>query len=91
MELKGKVIVEAGHITEVYGPVQALRNWLIPRTDEFYFITHPFSYSKLEGSTVTSYKNGFKDAELKGHRRSGNRFEQWVKDAFFNMRFLASF
>ena len=49
-ELVGKRVVIVGHITEVYGPVQALSNYLTSRTDEFVSILHPFSYSSVPDS-----------------------------------------
>ncbi|MCX8093650.1 MAG: glycosyltransferase [Candidatus Goldbacteria bacterium] len=87
MHLKEKSIIEAGHITEVYGPVQALRNYLITNCNNFIYISHPFSYSKLEGTEVIYYKNGKEEKKEKGHKRIGFQFLQWIKDFFFNIRF----
>ncbi len=84
--LKG-LIVEAGHITEVYGPVQALKNYLTKNCGNFIYITHPFSYSKLEGTEVIYYKNGAEEKKEKGHRRTGFQFIQWIRDFFFNLKF----
>ncbi|HRU39460.1 MAG TPA: hypothetical protein P5511_06245, partial [Candidatus Goldiibacteriota bacterium] len=60
MDISGRLIVEAGHVTEVYGPVQALRNYLVKNKAEFVYITHPFSYSRLEGTTAEIYADGKK-------------------------------
>ncbi|HPD19436.1 MAG TPA: glycosyltransferase, partial [Candidatus Goldiibacteriota bacterium] len=81
------LIVEAGHITEVYGPVQALRNYLIKNSDNFIFISHPFSYSKLEGTEVVCYKNSVEEKKQKGHKRVKQQFIQWIRDFFFNLGF----
>ena len=88
MELTGKQVIVAGHVTEVYGPVQALRNYLINRTGELIYITHPFSYSKLEGSAAEFYGRGKIEKTVKGHKRGANQLLQWVKDMFFNMTFV---
>lgn len=87
MVLSGKLIVEAGHITEVYGPVQALRNYLIKNSNNFIYISHPFSYSKLEGTEVVYYKDGIEEKKKKGHKRSVFQFIQWIQDIFFNLYF----
>ncbi|MFP4467188.1 MAG: glycosyltransferase family 4 protein [Candidatus Goldiibacteriota bacterium] len=88
MDLKNADIVEAGHITEVYGPVQALKNYLSERAGKFIFITHPFSYTGIEGSRVEFYENGKKTASEAAHKRSGSRILQWIKDMLFNLKFL---
>ncbi len=88
MDLTGKRVIVAGHVTEVYGPVQALRNYLINRTGELIYITHPFSYSKLPGSAAEFYEKGKVEKTVKGHKRGANQMLQWVKDMLFNMTFV---
>ena len=78
MDLRNKLIVEAGHVTEVYGPVQALRNYLLKNTDELVYINHPFSYSKMEGTTADYYSAWKPVKTEKGHRRRDNQLFQWV-------------
>ncbi len=56
--LVGKRVVIVGHITEVYGPVQALNNYLTSRTDEFVSILHPFSYSSVSNSAYIVHSKG---------------------------------
>ena len=89
MELNGKQIIVAGHVTEVYGPVQALRNYLINKTGELIYITHPFSYSKLDGSKAEFYKSGKVVETARGHKRGPNQLFQWVKDVIFNIKFVS--
>lgn len=89
MELKGKQVIVAGHVTEVYGPVQALRNYLIKKTGELIYITHPFAYSKLAGSAAEFYEQGKVEKTVKGHKRGSNQMIQWVKDMLFNLSFVA--
>lgn len=88
MDLNEKYVVEAGHVTEVYGPVQALRNYLIKNTGDFDCITHPFAYSKLEATAVNRYKDGKIAAACKGHKRVANQLQQWIRDVFFNFGFM---
>lgn len=87
MSLKDKLILEAGHITEVYGPVQALKNYLIKNCNNFICISHPFSYSKLEGTEVIYFKNKTEEKKEKGHKRIKFQVIQWIKDFFFNLCF----
>ncbi len=51
-------IFVAGHVSEVYGPVQALRNWIGARGFEAAFLTHPFPYTALEGSRLEMLAGG---------------------------------
>jgi glycosyltransferase involved in cell wall biosynthesis len=88
MDIRNKLIVEAGHVTEVYGPVQALRNYLIKNTNELIYKTHPFSYCTLEGTTAEFFVNGKPEKTEKGHKRGANQLLQWVKDVFFNIGFI---
>jgi glycosyltransferase involved in cell wall biosynthesis len=88
MDLRNKLIVEAGHVTEVYGPVQALRNYLMKKSKEFIYINHPFSYCRLEGTTAEFYAEGKVVKTEKGHKRGANQLAQWMKDVFFNIGFL---
>lgn len=85
MDIKGKHIIEAGHVTEVYGPVQALRNYLLKQECEFTFISHPFSYTGLEGTKAEVYENGALKTTKTGHKKSKNLLIQWTGDFFFNL------
>ncbi|HDQ26116.1 MAG TPA: glycosyltransferase [bacterium] len=88
MELKDKLVIEAGHVTEVYGPVQAARNYMIKKAGELIYIIHPFSYSKLEGTLAEFYAGGRQVKAVRGHKRMRNQFLQWIKDVIFNIRFV---
>ncbi len=85
MDIKGMHVIEAGHVTEVYGPVQALRNYLQQQDCTFTFISHPFSYTGLEGTKAEVYENGVLKTTKKGHKKSVNLLIQWTKDFFFNL------
>lgn len=47
-----------GHVSEVYGPVQALRHWAQVRGHEAGFLTHPFPYTGLKGSRLERVAGG---------------------------------
>lgn len=72
-------IIEAGHVTEVYGPVQALKNYLADKKAEFVYVTHPFSYSKLEGTKAEFFSGGKVIAAQPGHKRGTTRFYSGLK------------
>lgn len=48
----------AGHVSEVYGPVQALRHWVQLRGHQAAFLTHPFPYTGLRGSRIEKVDGG---------------------------------
>jgi glycosyltransferase involved in cell wall biosynthesis len=52
------LIVEVAHVTEIYGPVQALENYLKRNSNEFIMIEHPLSLSSLNYSTCKIYIDG---------------------------------
>jgi len=52
------LIVEVTHVTEIYGPAQALENYLKQNSSEFLIIAHPLSTSSLNYSTCKIYVNG---------------------------------
>ena len=54
----GVRVFVVGHVSEVYGPVQALRQWLLDRRFEAGFLTHPFPYTGLEGSRLELLAGG---------------------------------
>jgi glycosyltransferase involved in cell wall biosynthesis len=48
----------AGHVSEVYGPVQALRHWAQVRGHEAGFLTHPFPYCGVPASRLERVQAG---------------------------------
>ena len=87
MGSENNFIIAAGHVTEVYGPVQAIKNHLLKNKGEFILITHPFSYSKLEGTKAETFRDGIAAETLAGHRRGENQPVAWIKDIYFNIKF----
>ena len=88
MDISDKFIIVAGHVTEAYGPVQAVKNYLAKKTDDLLYITHPFTYSKLEGSAAEFYIKGKQDRVHRAHKRGKSQFIQWIKDILFNIGFI---
>ncbi|OGD52697.1 hypothetical protein A3K80_04345 [Candidatus Bathyarchaeota archaeon RBG_13_38_9] len=56
--LWNKNIVVVGHITEIYGPVQALINYFKKNVNEFTSILHPFSYTSISESENNLFIRG---------------------------------
>jgi glycosyltransferase involved in cell wall biosynthesis len=64
--IKGNnLVVEVTHVTEIYGPAQALENYLKRNSSKFLIIAHPLPTSSLNHSTCKTYVNGY----LKGVAR----------------------
>lgn len=51
-------IAVVGHVTELYGPVQALKNYLIRKRKNFAFISVPFAYCTIERACFEQYSAG---------------------------------
>ncbi|HTB21326.1 MAG TPA: glycosyltransferase [bacterium] len=66
-----KRVFVAGHVSEVYGPVQALRRWLEEGAFSAAFLTHPFPYTRLAASRLETLGQGrlLKSAELGARSR----------------------
>ena len=48
----------AAHVSEVYGPVQALRDWLLRAGFDAAVLTHPFPYTSLPASRLERFAGG---------------------------------
>ncbi|MBP7927788.1 NAD-dependent epimerase/dehydratase family protein [Patescibacteria group bacterium] len=46
----------SSHVTEAFGPVQALKSHLIKKYSKFVFVEHPFTYSNVAGSRLDAYR-----------------------------------
>lgn len=51
-------VVEVTHITEIYGPAEALENYLKQNYNEFLIIAHPLHISSLNNSIYKIHANG---------------------------------
>lgn len=77
-----KKLIVAGHITEIYGPVQALRDYLISQKRDFLYIVHPFSYCSIPYSKIESYSS--RGLEMQKKRRF-YRIPQYIRDMLLNI------
>ncbi len=66
------------HVSEVYGPVQALRQYLQESGFDFRFLTHPFPYTGLEGSLREDFRGGRLVGAQKLRRRSPGQGRQFL-------------
>ncbi len=57
-KLKSLKILLVGHITESYGPMQALPKYLLGQTKEFAVISHPFPYCDIPCSKAEYFRRG---------------------------------
>ena len=62
-------IVEVTHITEVYGPAQALEIYLKKRKFDFFFIAHPLLKCSIRYTIFKTYENG----KLKKQKKFGRK------------------
>lgn len=65
-ELFDKKIILVGHVTESYGPMQALPKYLKRGVEKLAVISHPFSYSGIPASECLLYYDGQIKRKLKG-------------------------
>lgn len=79
-------IFVAGHVTPIYGPVQALVNHLCKNKSNFLFASLPFSYAKLPNAKLEEFISGKNKRILRGHRSVGPDPILWVKDFWFVLR-----
>lgn len=65
---KKEEIAVVGHVTEVYGPVQALARYLQDKKKSFLYITIPFSYCSVESSLAVECNGGDVLQKIRGPR-----------------------
>jgi len=83
--LPQKLLV-SGHVTSMYGPVQALVQYLKERKASFSFISLPFSYTSLRGASVEEFHNGRRMRTTPGHSNRGPDPLLWIRDFLFNVK-----
>ncbi len=81
--LDGQRAVAAGHITEVYGPVQALLEYLREKGGEFTFISLPFSFSSIPAAEAVDYREGAAVGRRRGHANQGPALWMYLRDFAF--------
>lgn len=86
--LKGKSILLAGHITESFGPMQFLPEYLLGKCEAFAVIQHPFSYSKIPNSTAALFENGKQSKKLEGPKYKTLEALHYIRDFLQTSRFV---
>ncbi len=81
--LDGRRAVAAGHVTEVYGPVQALLAYLQEKGGEFTFISLPFSFSSIPAAAAVDYRVGAEVGRWRGHANKGPALWMYLRDFIF--------
>ena len=83
---QAKPVLVAAHVTRIYGPVQALVNYLKEQKADFAFVSLPFAYSGIENATLERHEKGKKAEVLTGHPAKGWDPVLWIKDFIFTLR-----
>lgn len=78
-----KILVESAHITEIYGPTQALKDYLKNRSKEFLFIAQPFSYTSIKRSKTELYLDGSLETKFSGPKNVGLDPFDYIKDLLY--------
>ncbi len=80
---KIKVVV-AAHVTEIYGPVQALRNYLENEKYSFLYITHPLRECLITDTLLENFDRG-NLINKKIVKRRKRRLISFMRDLFFDI------
>ncbi|MGH7442480.1 MAG: glycosyltransferase, partial [bacterium] len=75
-----KRVFVAAHVSEVYGPVQALRHWLEEGGFTASFLMHPFPYTRLSGSRLERFGPGRPPEALQLAARSPRSAWQFLRN-----------
>lgn len=83
LKLKEKIIVEIGHVTEIYGPVQALMEYFNHNDYSLYYVAHPLKEGNIDYSGIY-----FNKQCIKKIIKLRNEYIQYVRELFVNLIFL---
>ena len=88
--IRNQKIVLVGHVTESYGPMQALPDYLLKNCDLFGVISHPFSYCTIPCSKFYLYKKKKLKVEISGpkYKFKSLFFIQYFSDVLLTFYFL---
>ena len=86
--LADKSVLEVSHITEVYGPTQALSTYLRNNAWKFALITHPFSYSTILRSELKLFMKGEMKDAFTGPVFRGPEILHYTKDFISTLFFV---
>ena len=83
-----KKFILVGHVTESYGAVQALSEYLKNMNAFFVLISHPFSCSELLNSSCLLFENKTLIKELRFPSYKTPQFIRFFQDFFFTLYFF---
>ena len=72
--------IVAAHVSDIYGPVQALVRYLRAERKDFVFIEVPFAYAKLDTARTTLFRGGEVAEVRRGHANRGDGLLRWWRD-----------
>lgn len=83
-----KKIILVGHVSESYGPMQALPKYLAKNVHEFAVISHPFSYSGIPTAICTEFRNGKTKKIFSGPKYKPGYLVNFLIDFFLTFYFI---
>lgn len=88
-EIENLEIILVGHVTESYGPMQALPKYLAKNVGDFAVTSHPFSYSGIPASECFLYRESKVAKKLKGPSYKTLDSIHFIGDVFLTFYFIA--
>jgi glycosyltransferase involved in cell wall biosynthesis len=85
VKLPARIFV-AAHVTKIYGPVQALTDYLKAGRADFHLVALPFSFSGLPAATDQDFRRGRPAGLAQGHAARGWDPWLWCKDFAYVLR-----
>jgi len=82
------LVVEVAHITEIYGPVQALEKYLKQNCSVFLILAHPLSTSSLNYSSCKIYINGHLQSALLYRILKSSEVISYIQQFFLTLYIL---
>ena len=87
MVLSQKSVLLVGHVTESYGPMQALPQYLAPRAGKLAVISHPFAFSGIPVSSCCYSSRGSAKVVLTRPRYSGPEVFRYLTGVLLTVHF----
>lgn len=87
-QIKNLKILVVGHVTESYGPMQALPHYLAKRVREFAVISHPFPYCEIYDSKAHLFKDGKVIRKYSGPKYKSFYLIHYISDILLTFYFV---
>lgn len=88
---KNHSVVLSGHVTESYGPMQALPDFLLNNFNSYAIISHPFPYSTIPCSTAVVYRKRKQLYRLEGPKYKTMFLVHYFGDVLLTLYFFLRF